>query len=349
MVGIFIIFAVYYKKCIMKKEIILLSLFILLLAAWTNLAIAQAPSRITYQAVVRDAVNSIVGNHNVTLQLSLLQGSVTGEPVYVENHQAMTNSNGLVTVEMGAGTVVSGSMDNIDWSDGPYYLQSEIDPDGGSNYTIQGAQQLLSVPYALYANEAANGFSGNYHDLSNKPDIPTSTSELQNDAQFVSNALCDSVDICQLSSQMQQLWNLIVAQQEQIDSLNATVQMLEAMVNPTPALNPVTIQDLTGAFTCTLSSNDTILLINDTVSLSALCSNFPELNLTDSSLLIVTGHSYSGVQSITHTYTVDSNQHGHLTLQIMPSPIAHPESWIRYYLIPKITSLNQLEVTITYL
>ncbi len=74
-----------------------------------------------------------------------------GAAVYVETHETTTNENGLVTLAIGDGTVVSGKFDTIHWEKGPYFLKTEIDPAGGTNYTITGTSQLLSVPYALYA------------------------------------------------------------------------------------------------------------------------------------------------------------------------------------------------------
>jgi uncharacterized protein (TIGR02145 family)/uncharacterized repeat protein (TIGR02543 family) len=130
---------------------------------------AQVPQKMTYQAVVRNSGNSLVANQNVSVRLSILQGSAQGASVYVENHAATTNENGLMTVEIGGGVPTTGVFANIDWASGPYYLKSEIDPAGGINYSIESVQQLLSVPYALYAKEAGNGFSGDYNDLTNKP------------------------------------------------------------------------------------------------------------------------------------------------------------------------------------
>ena len=116
---------------------------------------AQAPQKMSYQAVVRNANNSLVVNQNVRVKVSILQGSETGSPVYVETHEPTTNANGLMTVEVGEGSVVSGSFTSINWANGPYFLKSEIDPTGGFNYNITGVQELLSVPYALYASQAA--------------------------------------------------------------------------------------------------------------------------------------------------------------------------------------------------
>jgi uncharacterized protein (TIGR02145 family) len=146
---------------------------------------AQAPNKFTYQAVVRNTSNQLITNTLVGIRVSLLQNSATGSVVYSETQMLSTNANGLVTMNIGEGTVVYGSFNNIDWSAGTFFLKSEIDPTGGSNYTISSTQQLLSVPYALYANEAGNSFSGDYNDLTNRPTIPQTVGELANDANYI--------------------------------------------------------------------------------------------------------------------------------------------------------------------
>ncbi|MGD1844895.1 MAG: hypothetical protein ACFB10_05825 [Salibacteraceae bacterium] len=117
---------------------------------------AQSPQRMSYQAVIRDGNNLLVQNQNVSVRLSILQGSTSGSAVYVETQNPSTNGNGLISLEVGSGTLVSGNFSNIDWSNGPYFLRTETDPDGGSNYTIIGTSQLLSVPYAFHATTVEN-------------------------------------------------------------------------------------------------------------------------------------------------------------------------------------------------
>jgi hypothetical protein len=112
---------------------------------------AQAPGKLSFQAVVRNANGELLKNSNVGFRIQLLQSSEFGAAVYVEIHESVTNENGMVTLGIGDGTVVTGKFDTIDWKKGPYFLKTEIDPAGGTNYTITGTSQLLSVPYALYA------------------------------------------------------------------------------------------------------------------------------------------------------------------------------------------------------
>ena len=132
----------------MKNIYLLIFLFIGVAAS------AQSPDKMSYQAVLRDANGVILKNQSVSIQFSVLQTSISGTSVYQEDHKLTTNSNGLVSVHIGTGTVSSGDFSTIDWSKGPYFLQSEIDPTGGSNYAISSTTKLVSVPYALYANKA---------------------------------------------------------------------------------------------------------------------------------------------------------------------------------------------------
>jgi hypothetical protein len=121
---------------------------------------AQAPQKFSYQAVVRNPANALVVSSPVGLNIKIRQGSATGTVVYEETHSLTSNNNGLVTAEIGAGNVVSGSMAGIDWSSGPYYIEAASDPQGGTNYSLASSTELLSVPYALYAAESANSGGG---------------------------------------------------------------------------------------------------------------------------------------------------------------------------------------------
>ncbi|WP_343632052.1 hypothetical protein [Fluviicola sp.] len=130
----------------------ILNTAILLLLAF-NL-FSQAPQKMSYQAVIRNASNTLVTNQNVGMRISIIQGNPGGSTVYQETQTPSSNINGLVSIEIGAGTVVSGTFSAIDWAAGPYFVKTETDPAGGTNYTITGTSQLLSVPYALHAGSA---------------------------------------------------------------------------------------------------------------------------------------------------------------------------------------------------
>lgn len=122
----------------------------------TAIVFAQAPEKMSYQAVVRDPSNALVATQAVGMQISILQGGATGTAVYVETQSPTTNANGLVSLEIGSGTVVSGDFTTIDWGADTYFIKTETDPTGGTSYTITGTSQLLSVPYAMYAKTAEN-------------------------------------------------------------------------------------------------------------------------------------------------------------------------------------------------
>lgn len=115
---------------------------------------SQAPEKMSYQAVVRDASDALIVSTTVGMQISILEGSSTGTPVYVETQTPITNTNGLISIEIGNGTVVSGDFTTIDWSTGSYFIKTETDPTGGTSYTITGESQLLSVPYALFSKNS---------------------------------------------------------------------------------------------------------------------------------------------------------------------------------------------------
>jgi hypothetical protein len=117
----------------------------------TATVFAQSPEKMSYQAVIRNSSDALVTNTQVGMQISILQGSASGTAVYVETQTPTSNSNGLVSLEIGTGTIVSGDFSTIDWTDGPYFMQTETDPAGGTTYSITGISQLLSVPYALHA------------------------------------------------------------------------------------------------------------------------------------------------------------------------------------------------------
>ena len=137
----------------MKKYLLLVSA--LLFGALLSLQ-AQAPQAIQYQTIIRNAAGEVVMNQSVSLQLTILQGSATGTQTYQETHSATTNGFGLVNLQIGTGDTGATLNDfsGIDWSLGNYYLQVGLDLSGGSSYTVMGTTQLLSVPYALYAETA---------------------------------------------------------------------------------------------------------------------------------------------------------------------------------------------------
>ena len=136
----------------MKK--ILLSIFTI--AAMAHSIFGQAPEGFKYQAVLRNASNAIIANQAVGIKLTIQQGSIGGAAVYTETFAPTTNSYGLVNLEIGTGTTLD-DFTTIDWANGSYFIETAIDASGGSNYSVMGTNQLMSVPYALYAKTSGNG------------------------------------------------------------------------------------------------------------------------------------------------------------------------------------------------
>ncbi len=124
------------------------------------LAYSQSKDAMSYQAVIRNSSNELVKNQNVGVRFSIVKGSPTGTVVYSETQTQATNFNGLMTAKIGSGTVVSGSYTTIDWGADTYFIKTETDPSGSTNYTISGTSQLLSVPYALYAKNSGSSIAG---------------------------------------------------------------------------------------------------------------------------------------------------------------------------------------------
>ena len=122
---------------------------------------AQAPEKMSYQAVIRKTNGDLVISKNVGIKISILQGTSTGTAVYTETHTPTTNANGLVSLAIGRGITQTGSFSTINWGSGPYFIKTETDTNGGTTYMITGTTELLSVPYALYAKSSGNGI-GDY-------------------------------------------------------------------------------------------------------------------------------------------------------------------------------------------
>lgn len=178
------------KKCLSALVAVLMSV----------VAMAQAPQKMTYQAVVRDNNGHLVSNGNVGVRITIVRGSETGAEVYSQTETVRTNDNGLFTTMIGGD-----GFDAIDWSNGPYFMKSEVDPDGGTNFILTTTQQMVSVPYALHAGTVDNIIGGvnitetdpvftswdkDYNDLINKPTIPTvptNVSEFTNDAGYLTS------------------------------------------------------------------------------------------------------------------------------------------------------------------
>lgn len=136
----------------MNKPFTILAFFLLSVGMF-----AQAPQKMSYQAVIRNNNNVLLSSAAIGMRVSILQG---GTVVYVETHSTSTNANGLVSLQIGIGTIVSGSFAAINWAVGPYFIKTETDPSGGTAYSITGTSELISVPYALFSANSSPGIQG---------------------------------------------------------------------------------------------------------------------------------------------------------------------------------------------
>ncbi len=121
---------------------------------------AQSPDAMSYQAVLRNSTNELITNTTVGMRLTIIKGGINGTAVYSETQRPLTNQNGLVNIQIGNGNIVQGSLSTIDWGSDTYFIHTETDLKGGSNYTISGTSQMLSVPYALYAKTSGSSLPG---------------------------------------------------------------------------------------------------------------------------------------------------------------------------------------------
>ncbi len=126
-----------------------------------SFAFGQSPNIFKYQAVVRDNSGNLIATQNVKFRISLLKGSPTGTISYTEQQTTATNQFGLANLEIGNGSNQGGSIDTIQWSHADYFIKIELDPTGGSAFQLMGTSQLMSVPYALYAEKSKKALNDN--------------------------------------------------------------------------------------------------------------------------------------------------------------------------------------------
>ena len=134
--------------------------FFFFLLFFSKLLFAQAPEKINYQAIIRNSAGNVVANSMVALRVQIRQSNATGSIAYQERHNPVTSAQGLINLAIGVGTAETGSFSTIAWNTGPYFIQLWVNfnpgiLNGGTWYDF-GTQQLLSVPYALFAKSAEN-------------------------------------------------------------------------------------------------------------------------------------------------------------------------------------------------
>jgi len=141
---------------------------------------SQAPQKVNFQSILRNTNGEIIANKAVSLKISILSGSINGSSVYTETHNKTTDASGLISLQIGNGTVISGIFANIDWGSTAHFIKLEADFNGGSNYVVLGTQELMSVPYALYASKTDTTSLNLVNRFSSKVNVSDTSSMLDN-------------------------------------------------------------------------------------------------------------------------------------------------------------------------
>ena len=142
-------------------------IFIVAMLVLVSSAMAQIPQQLNYQGIARNASGEPISTHVITVRLSIIDSAANGIVTYQETKTVTTNYVGLFTIAIGApgGTSVIGTIASINWASGKKYIKLEIDPNGASNFSLVGMNQLQSVPFALSAEpvgSAGGDLVGNY-------------------------------------------------------------------------------------------------------------------------------------------------------------------------------------------
>lgn len=148
----------------MKRYILLIALIIGFLSLYS-----QAPNKLSYQIEVTDNDDQLITNQQINVKISILESSIDGSVIFTENHIVTTDYTGLANIEIGNGQQLTGKFAAIDWSKGPFFIKTEVDPEGGINFMTKGVSELLSVPYSLYSKTAEKVINASYNDLNDKP------------------------------------------------------------------------------------------------------------------------------------------------------------------------------------
>jgi len=143
----------------MKKKLLKISIHFALIL-FSNFILAQAPQAINYQGVLRNSVGKPYPSQTISLQIVIHSGSSAGAVVYKETHNTTTNVLGLYTIQIGRGTAITGLFNTIAWGSSPYFLEVEVDINAGTAFISSGVTELISVPYALYAETSGSSLPG---------------------------------------------------------------------------------------------------------------------------------------------------------------------------------------------
>lgn len=167
------------------------AMFFVMLYAGT--IFAQVPQLFNYQGIARDAKGNPLSNQSMSLKLSVLPTADATVAEYEEIQTVKTNEFGLYTLQIGNGMSVVGQMKTVKWESGNKYIKVGIDPSGGSNYLDAGTNQLLSVPYAIYADKAGTAIQSD-HDKTRAPGaVNSDPGHTPSDANYITKYTAENV------------------------------------------------------------------------------------------------------------------------------------------------------------
>jgi hypothetical protein len=244
-------------------------LFTTFLALVSLALFSQSPEKINYQSIVRDLAGNVIQNQPISLRMSILSDSINGTIVYQETFQPTTNNFGLVNIKIGEGTPVIATMSSVDWSNGPFFLESAVDVTGGTNYIVVSTSQFMSVPYALYASES-----------------PLDTTQVQNIVNQQTYNFLDSSSIQNMiDSSVLNIDSTLIASWGYIDSNSIMILINNNSLDSTTIQNMidnsiVNIDSSTVASWGYLDSSNIQILINNSTIDSSSVANWGYLDST---------------------------------------------------------------------
>ena len=203
---------------------------IILLILLPIFGFSQAPQKINFQSILRNTNGEVVANKAVSLRISILSGSITGNTVYSETHGKTTDASGLISLQIGNGTVINGAFSTILWGNAAYFIKLEADFNGGINYVLLGTQELMSVPYALYASKTDTSVLNFANRFSSKVNISDTATMLTNYRNGLNNKLNTSDTFFMLANYWTGLNNKVNIA-DTSNMLNPYLRKVDAMAN----------------------------------------------------------------------------------------------------------------------
>lgn len=190
-------------------------------------AYSQAPQKINFQSVLRNSAGEVLSNKSVSIRIGILSGNTTGTNVYSETHSKTTDASGLMSIQIGNGTVVSGLFSSIEWGSTAYFINLEADFNGGTNFILLGTQELMSVPYALYASKTDTSVLNLVNRFNSKVNI-SDTSNMLSNYRTGLNAKINTTDTStMLSNYLRKADDVIADLQFQIKQLQSLSNVID--------------------------------------------------------------------------------------------------------------------------